>query len=153
MLFPGSFDPPHLGHLDVMRRAAALGELVVGVAIAPNKPGFLSMDVRSAVLRAMLDEAGLTQVSVITYAGATIEAAREHGCTALVRGLRNHLDLEHERVMAEVHRRLGLDTLFLLAQGEHVHLSSSMVRHLGAAGLAMDEAVPPAVARVLATRQ
>lgn len=148
LLFPGSFDPPHLGHLDLAARGAALaGRLVVAVAEHPDKRGWLPVERRVELLRACC--AHLANVEVAAYHGATLHYARQRRLDALLRGVRSAADLEHERAMAEHHRSLGLDTLLLLAPGALAHLSSSFVRQVHAAGLAVDGLVPPAVAAAL----
>jgi pantetheine-phosphate adenylyltransferase len=145
-LYPGRFDPPHLGHLDLIRRAAKLAdELVVGVVTEPGKPAFLPAPRRVALLHAAC--AGLTNVSVVAYRGATVAFARKHGVTVLVRGLRGAADLEAERVMAEVNRANGFDTLFLASAVQHIHLSSSMVRRVVELGLPLTGLVPAGVAK------
>jgi pantetheine-phosphate adenylyltransferase len=148
LLFPGSFDPPHLGHLDLITRGAALGgRLVVAVAVHPDKRGWLPVEHRVSLLRACC--AHLAQVEVATYQGATLHFARERHLDALLRGVRSAADLDHERAMAEHHRQLGLDTILLLAPGALAHLSSSFVRQVHAAGLGIEALVPPAVAAAL----
>jgi pantetheine-phosphate adenylyltransferase len=150
-LFPGSFDPPHLGHLDLIRRAAALfDELVVGVAGNPDKQAFLAVDERVALLRA--DCAGLANVRVAAYQGATTAFAAANGCGMLVRGLRNAGDLEAEQAMAEINRGNGSDTLLLPAQSAHIHLSSRLVRQVLAAQLPLTGLVSAAVAAALLRR-
>ena len=147
LLFPGSFDPPHVGHVDLIRRAAALGRLTVAVAIHPEKPVFLPVDQRVVLLRRIL--ADLPQVEVTSYAGATIHFAQSIGATTLIRGLRHGQDLEAERPLAVLNRGFGIDTVFLIADPAHVHVSSSTVRAVRAAGLSVDGLVPSAVAEVL----
>lgn len=156
LLFPGSFDPPHLGHLDVIRRASHLaaaggGQVVLGVAANPDKPGMLPTTERVALLRAITQE--FPNIEIHTYPGATVRFAQEQGITALVRGLRNHLDLEDERAMAEVNRQHGFDTVFLLTTPIYAHLSSRLVRGARAAGLALSGLVPEAVAQALEHRR
>lgn len=149
LLYPGSFDPPHLGHLDLIARGAALaGRLTVAVAENPDKRPLLPADARLDLLRRL--SAGMPRVEIAGYRGATLAFARAQGATALLRGLRTAADLDHERGMAEVHRRHGLDTVLLLAAGPHAHLSSSLVRAAAAAGLPLDDLVPPEVALALA---
>ena len=143
VLFPGSFDPPHLGHLDLIRRASVLGSVTVAVAIHPEKPGFLPVATRVELLREMT--AGLPVV-VTSYTGATVHFARQMGATVLLRGLRHGQDLEAERPLAVLNRSFGIDTLFLMADPAHVHVSSSTVRAVRAAGLPLDGLVPPSVA-------
>src|SRR4051812_36566874 len=100
LLFPGSFDPPHRGHFELIRRAAALCELlVVGVTANADKQHCLSPERRVALLSA--ECAGLANVQVTAYRGATIAYAKERGLDAIVRGLRNANDLELEQAMAQ----------------------------------------------------
>jgi pantetheine-phosphate adenylyltransferase len=148
-LYPGSFDPPHVGHLDVIRRAAAqVDHLIVAVALNPDKKPLLSADQRVALLTTMCAELG--NVTVMTYHGATVIFAKAQGCTVLLRGLRNAADLEAEFAMAQINRAHGIDTLFLLADAAQQHLSSRLVKQVAAAGLSLNALVPPAVATVLA---
>lgn len=148
LLYPGSFDPPHLGHLDLILRGAALAEhLTVAVAENPDKRPVLPVAVRVDLLRRLCT--GRANIAVASYRGATLHFARACGATALLRGLRHAGDLEHERGMAETHRRLGLETVLLAAAGEHVHLSSSLARSAAAAGLPLAGLVPDEVAAAL----
>ena len=148
-LYPGSFDPPHLGHLELIRRAAALvDELVVGIAVNPDKAPYLAIEQRLALLRA--DCAELRNVSVVSYQGATVQAARALGAGALLRGLRNANDLEAEQAMAQVNRAHGFDTLLLPSASEHIHISSRMVRLVVEARLPLAGLVSPGVAQALA---
>ena len=148
-LYPGSFDPPHLGHLDLIRRASGLvARLVIGVGINPAKTPSLPAEQRLDLLRR--DCAELANISVIAYQGATIHAARAAGAGVLVRGVRSGSDLESEATMAAIHRRLGLETLLLCADGAVAHVSSSAVRLCRSAGLPLDGLVSPAVAAALA---
>jgi pantetheine-phosphate adenylyltransferase len=148
-LYPGSFDPPHLGHLDLIRRASALvGKLVVGVGVNPGKTPSLSVELRIDLLRR--DCADLANVTVMSYQGATIHAAKAHGAQVLVRGVRSGSDLETEATMAAIHRRHGLETMLLCADGHVAHVSSSAVRLCRSAGLPLDGLVSPAVAAALA---
>lgn len=150
-LYPGSFDPPHLGHLDLIRRAAAqVDHLVVGVALNPDKQPLLSAERRVGLLTELSREMG--NVSAIAYAGATVTFAKAQGCTVLVRGLRNAADLDAEFGMAQVNRANGLDTLFLVSDAAHQHLSSRLVKLVANAGLPLDALVPRAVLAALTSR-
>jgi pantetheine-phosphate adenylyltransferase len=146
LLFPGSFDPPHFGHVDLIRRAAAHGPLLVGVAVHPEKAGLLPVERRVALLRRLVAD---LPVEVAAYSGATVAFAREQRITVLVRGLRHGQDLEAERPLAVMNRQFGLETLFLLADPAHVHVSSSTVRAVRAAGLPLDSLIPAVVAEAL----
>ena len=144
LLFPGSFDPPHVGHLDLITRGAALcDELVVGVAANPDKRSALSLAERIDLL--VRCTAHLGNVRVTALDGATVRTAQALNA-GLLRGLRNPLDVDHERGMAEVHRGLGVETIVLLTAGHLAHVSSSLIRNAIAAGLPVDGLVPPVVA-------
>ena len=92
----------------------------------------------------------LGNISAVAYQGATVAFAKAQGCTVLIRGLRNAADLDAEFGMAQVNRANGLDTLFLVSDAAHQHLSSRLVKLVASAGLALDALVPPAVLAVLA---
>lgn len=141
-LYAGSFDPPHLGHLDVIRRAAQVCDrLVVGVAGNPEKKPYLPGMARVEVIRA--ECAALANVEVVQYAGATVAWARANGVQALVRGLRTASDLENEAPMAAVNRANGFETLFLLCDPALSHVSSHIIRQVMGAGLSTDGMLPP----------
>jgi pantetheine-phosphate adenylyltransferase len=93
----------------------------------------------------------MTNVRVEAYRGATLSFARAQRANALLRGIRGGTDLEHETTMATIHRRLGLDTVFLLADDAHAHVSGRAVRLALSAGLPLDGLVPPAVAAAINT--
>lgn len=147
-LYAGSFDPPTTGHLDIITRASAIvSELVVGIGVHPDKTPFLDADTRLELMRQ--DCAHLPNLTFTFYTGATVRFAAECGAKVLVRGLRSYADMNAERGMAEINRREGYDTLFLLANSQHVNLSSTVVRHVMDAGLSLDGLVSPRVAEAL----
>jgi pantetheine-phosphate adenylyltransferase len=151
LLYPGSFDPLHLGHLDLVKRGAALCErLVVGVGANPDKKAFLTVERRVALLRA--ETAAFGNVSVESYEGATLLFARKIGATALLRGVRNTADFELEEAMAAVHRTHALETLFLMTSGACSHISATAVKLALSAGLPLNGLVPPSVAQALERR-
>lgn len=147
-LYAGSFDPPHRGHLNLIRRArACFGPLTVGVAVHPDKPGFLPVAERVRLLAAELS--GCAGVSVTAYNGATVQWAKANGIDLLVRGLRSAGDLEAEAPMAAINRAHGCETAFLLCEPALALISSRTVRQAIAAGLPVDDLVGPATAAAL----
>ncbi len=134
-IYPGSFDPPTLGHLDVVERAAKLfDELVVSVGVNSSKNPLLTIEQRCEALRQSV--AHLPNVRVTSFSGLLIDYALSQGAQAIVRGLRATADFEYEFQMAMVNRRLSskVETVFLMTGWEHSYLSSSIVRevaHLG----------------------
>ena len=126
---PGSFDPVTEGHMDIIRRAAALFDRVIVVVLHnPAKRGFFTVEQRLELLRAAC--ATLPQVTVDASAGMTAVYAASCHADAMVRGLRGTADWESEQVLAQWNRRLApeTDTLFLASAPEHTLLSSSAVR-------------------------
>lgn len=154
-LYPGSFDPITLGHLDVIERAAGVFDrLVVGVLVNPRKSPLLSLDERIAAIREAADEAlgGLApRVEVASFDGLTVDFAQRLGAGFIVRGLRAVSDFESELQMAHTNRKLapGVDTIFFMTALEHSYLSSSLVKEIAQFGGDVSQMVPLAVARRL----
>ncbi|MBF4623936.1 pantetheine-phosphate adenylyltransferase [Clavibacter sp. VKM Ac-2872] len=154
---PGSFDPVTLGHLDVIRRAARLyDELVVLVVHNPGKTPMLPLAERVALIERVIRDAGLpASVRVDSWgAGLLVDYCRQVGATVLVKGVRSQLDVTYETPMALVNRDLAdVETVLLLPDPAHAHVSSSLVRQVEALGGDVAPYVPAAVARALAVRR
>jgi pantetheine-phosphate adenylyltransferase len=149
LFYPGSFDPLHFGHLDIIQRASRIAPLIIGIGANPSKEPLLSPEQRAQALRA--ETALLGEVRVELYHGSTMEAAHRHGAI-LIRGIRNTSDLEFEGSMAAIHRAHGLETLFLLSESRYSQISSRAVRLALSAGLNVNDMVPPAVVKLLERR-
>ena len=148
-LYPGSFDPITLGHLDVLGRALGVFDRVVIAVLAnPAKMPRLPAANRAAIIEAAVREAGLPaeRVSVVTFEGLTVEAARAHGATSIVRGIRSASDFETELQLAQNNRHLApeIDTVCFITAPEHGWISSSLVREIAALGGDVSAMVPPA---------
>ncbi len=150
-VYPGSFDPMTLGHLDVVERACALfDEVVVALALNADKAGryLLSLDARVDLARRCV--AHLPQVQVRTVEGLLADYCRRSGATAIVKGLRSGTDLDAETPMALLNRRLGApDTVFLAADPAYAHVSSSLVKDVARHGGDVSALVPSAVVPAL----
>lgn len=145
-IYPGSFDPPTLGHLDIAQRSAKLfDEVIVAVGVNSNKPGFLAYDKRQAALEAIL--ADLPNVRVMQFEGLLVNFAREQGASAIVRGLRAVSDFDYEFQIAIANRRLNpeIDTILLMTKWEYSYISSSVVREVFRLGGDVSSFVPSAV--------
>lgn len=149
-LFPGSFDPFTAGHLNILKRALTMFDsVVVAVGVNQDKRGFYSNEVRKDIIRQAVE--GLEGVSVIDYDGLTIDVCRRLGIKHVVRGVRNMLDFETERSIADANRRLApeIETIIIPTAQEFAHISSSAVRdilrHHGDTSLFVPEGVtlPP----------
>ena len=152
-LFPGTFDPVTLGHLDVVRRAARLyARVTVVVAAHPSKLELLSLETRLALLREVLAE--LPNVDIAVVEGLLVQGCRELDAGVIVRGLRNGADFEYEAQMARSNAAMAADveTVFLASAPEHTHISSTLVRQVAEMGGPLELFVPPAVARALRER-
>jgi pantetheine-phosphate adenylyltransferase len=154
-LYPGSFDPVTLGHLDVIGRAAGIFErLTVGVLVNPRKSPMLSLDERLAALEeAARDELGEVgqRIDVASFDGLTVDFAQRIGARYIVRGLRAVSDFETELQMAHTNRKLApvVDTIFLMTALEHAYVSSSLVKEIAAFGGDVSRMVPAAAMRRL----
>ena len=149
-LFPGSFDPFTAGHLNILKRALTMFDnVVVAVGINQDKRGFYGTDVRMEIIREATR--GISGVSIISYDGLTVDICRRLGIRYIVRGVRNMLDFENERAIADANRRLApeIDTVIIPTAQEFAHISSSAVRdilrHNGDTSMFMPEGVklPP----------
>lgn len=140
-LYPGSFDPPTLGHLDIIRRGRTLfDELIVAVGRNPGKDELFEPQERLEMARELI--AGLLKhepdgaaVSVRSFAGLTVDFARSVGVTALLRGVRHLSDLQYEVQQAVTNRQVaGLETVFVVAGQEYAYTSSSLIKQIAAMG-------------------
>lgn len=153
-VYPGSFDPPTVGHVDVMRRAARLfDKLIVAVGRSAAKGNLFSVEERLEMLCELTDK--LENVEVQSFSGLLVGFAAQSGATALVRGLRALSDFENEFQMALTNRRLApeIETVFLMTSPEHMFISSSIVREVASLGGDITNLVPPLVARHLLAKQ
>lgn len=153
VLYPGTFDPIHLGHIDIAKRAAALfDEVIVGVYDRPQKKVLFPTEKRVAMARNAFD--GDSALIVKSYSGLTVDYAREVGATAIVRGLRVFSDFELEFRMALANHRLApdIEVVCLITSEEHTHLSSSTVREIASLGGDVSSMVTPNVQKALSAR-
>lgn len=130
-LFPGSFDPFTAGHLNILKRALTMFDnVVVAVGINQDKRGFFAMDKRLDIIRQATSS--LEGVSVIQYDNLTIDTCRALGIKHIVRGVRNMIDFETERSIADANRRLApdIETIIIPTAQEYAHISSSAVRDI-----------------------
>src|SRR3978361_780440 len=131
---PGSFDPVTLGHIDVIGRAATLfDELHVLVVHNPGKTALLPIAQRVSLLEQSISEAGLTpNIRVTSWSvGLLVDYCTEVGASVIVKGIRSQIDVAYETPMAIVNRNLaGVETVFMLPDPAHAHVSSSLVRQV-----------------------
>lgn len=154
-IYPGSFDPITFGHLDVIERGRKLFDrLVVAVGHNPNKGQLFSFDERVEMVRGLVGEMVArvpdgAPVVVEAFAGLTVDFARQMGATAILRGIRNMSDLQHEVQQALTNREVaGLETVFVVAGQSFAYTSSSLIKQITAMGrdlTALSPMVPESV--------
>ncbi|MBR1481987.1 MAG: pantetheine-phosphate adenylyltransferase [Ruminococcus sp.] len=143
VIYPGSFDPVTLGHLQVIRRAARMfDKVIVAVLINSSKTPTFTVSERMELLRDAT--ADLENVEISGFEGLLAEYARERNVTAIVKGLRAVSDFEYEFQMAIANKKLNpeLETIFITADSDLMYLSSSMVREIGSMGGDISNFVP-----------
>lgn len=150
---PGSFDPVTLGHLDVIERASGLfDEVHVLVVHNPSKTALLPIAQRVSLIEQAIRDAGFgPNVSVTSWSvGLLVDYCTEVGASVIVKGIRSQVDVAYETPMAIVNRNLAsVETIFMLPDPAHAHVSSSLVRQVASLGGDVAPYVPPAVAAFL----
>ena len=155
-LYPGTFDPVTLGHLDVLERALRVFDRVeMTVAVNASKQTLFTSDERADLIRASLSGIdGGDRVDVTSFQGLLVDHAQARGASALVRGLRQVSDFDYEFRMALANRRLApaVESVFFMPGEAHTFVSSSIVRDIHRWGGDVSSFVPEPVARALAAR-
>ncbi len=156
-LYTGSFDPVTNGHVALIAAAGTLCDrLVVAIGVHPGKAPLFSVDERRALIHASCGAslAGGCTLEVATFDGLAVEAARAHGATLILRGLRNGSDLDYEMPMAGMNAAMAGDvqTIFLPAPPAVRHITATLVRQIAQMGGDVSAFVPAAVAAALKTK-
>lgn len=150
-VFPGTFDPIHLGHIDLALRAARIfDELIVAVYDKPLKSLLFSPEIRIGLAQKSFEE--IPNIKVVGYSGLTVDFCRSINAQVIVRGLRVFSDFEYEFRMALANHRLApeIEVMALITAEEHTFLSSSTVREIASLGGNVHSMVPPHVEAALA---
>ena len=153
-MVPGSFDPVTLGHLDVIRRAAVIFDQVhVLIVHNPGKTAMLPISERMSLLQKAIDEDPTIPSDVVVASwsmGLLVDYCTEVGAQVLIKGIRSQVDVAYETPMAIVNRNLAaVETIFMLPNPAHAHVSSSLVRQVAALGGDISPYVPAPVAKFL----
>jgi len=142
-VFPGSFDPVTLGHMDMIKRASKLfDKVIVTVMQNSDKQYVFSEDERVEMLKLAVD--GMENVEVEAYSGLLVDWAEEKGACAIVKGMRTAADFEWEMTMALINKKMGngIETILLTTDEEYMYLSSSVVREFAKYGRSVKGMVP-----------
>ena len=152
-LYPGTFDPPTNGHVDLIQRGSKLfGHLTVAILNNPGKNPLFTVEERVEMLEEVTSS--LPNVSVATFDGLMVEFARREGASAVLRGIRAISDYEYEFQMALMNRRLApeIETVFLQPAGRYSFVSSRMLKDVVSFGGDVSGLVPPNVLKRLRSR-
>ena len=145
-MYPGTFDPITNGHHDLVRRAASIFDRVfVAIAANPNKAAMFPLEARIDLARRVLHD--IPNVEVVGYSQLTVEFARQHNVSVVIRGLRAVSDFEFEFQLANMNRHLAreIETVFLTPQEQFTFISSTLVREIAVLGGNVAEFVHPIV--------
>ncbi len=154
-LYTGSFDPLTNGHLDVLRSAAPMFDrIIVAIGVHPGKTPLFSVEERTSLVQAAtatLAENSGCRIECTIFSGLSVDAAKEHGAIALLRGLRDGTDLDYEMQMAGMNGAMapGVQTIFMPASPQVRHITATLVRQIAAMGGNVRPFVPPDVVRAL----
>ncbi|MDE0695099.1 MAG: pantetheine-phosphate adenylyltransferase [Boseongicola sp.] len=154
-LYPGTFDPVTLGHLDIISRATALVDrLVIGVAINSDKNPLFSLEERVSMITAESRDVSAQsgcEIKVHPFDNLLVDCARDVGANLIVRGLRAVADFEYEYQMVGMNRALdsGIETVFLMAEAQHQAIASKLVKEIARLGGDVSRFVTPAVKEAL----
>lgn len=152
-VYPGSFDPITVGHVDILERAAKIFDrLIVAIGQHPTKPGYFTVEERVELVRK--SSAHLEGVEVVAFKGLVIDFCREAGAKVIVRGLRAVSDFEPEFQAGLANRDLDpeVETVFLIPRPDRMFVSSSLVREIASHGGDYGRYVSPAVAEAMANK-
>lgn len=148
-IYPGSFDPITLGHLDIIVRAAGLvDKLIIGVLQnSAKRPLFTAEERVELIERVIREHTNLTSVQVLSFDGLLIEFARQQKAAIIVRGLRAITDFEYELQIAQTNHKLDskVDTIFFTTSVEYSYLSSSAVKEIASYGADISQFVPKCI--------
>jgi len=153
-IYPGTFDPLTLGHIDVARRAARMFDrLILTIAESPSKKPHFSLDERMQMAREIMSD--VDNIDVQSYNGLTVDLARKLNASVILRGLRSVTDFDYELQIAGMNRHLAKDieTVFITASQDYTYLSSSLVREINSHDGDVSDFVHPVVLNALEAKK
>jgi len=142
-VYAGSFDPFTYGHLDILKRGLKIfDKVLVAVAYNPEKEGLLTTEERVNIIKKCTEN--LKGVKVFSFDGLTVDFAKKHNATVLLRGIRSFADYEYENQLSQINSSLNknIETIFLISESKYSHISSSAVRELLSHKCDLSEFVP-----------
>ncbi|HEY9561132.1 MAG TPA: pantetheine-phosphate adenylyltransferase [Anseongella sp.] len=149
-LFPGSFDPITIAHVDILARALPLfTKVYIGIGLNSNKEGLISREQREQMIRAVY--AGDNKIEVISYEGLTVEFCSRIGASYIIRGIRSTSDFEYEKAISQMNHAMHpeIESVFILSSPGYSAISSSIVRDILRYGGEINQFVPKAALEIL----
>lgn len=144
-IFAGTFDPPTLGHFEIIQRAAKLCDQLY-IAVAPSGKHALSLSQESRIYFLKELVLGMKTIEVVPLTGLVVDLVQKYHADFLVRGLRGTLDLDYEMSMGSANRQMiGIETVCLIASQQYCHIHSALVRQIAENGRRLDGFVPPTI--------
>lgn len=150
VIFPGTFDPPTLGHLDIIRKASFIFDHVyVGVGENSRKSSTsFSLEERIELLKKVTKS--MPNVEVVEFSGLLVEFAQKLGVHAIIRSVRNFTDFDYESLQSQMNRRLGdIETLFMIADEKYRFISATLVREIALRGKRLEAFIPKEIEPVV----
>lgn len=142
-IFPGTFDPPTLGHLDIAKRASRIFDHVY-IAIGSNSlkdTPFFSLAERVDYLKIITKK--IPNIEIVTFSGLLVDFAEKHGVNAILRAIRSASDFDYENVQAQMNRHLAnIETVYMVADERYRFVSSSLIREIAGFGKRIDAFIP-----------
>lgn len=149
-LFPGSFDPITVAHIDILKRALPLfDEVVVGIGLNNTKQGFISNAKKEEMLQLVFQQE--SKIKVATYEGLTVEYCKQIGAQYMIRGIRSASDFEYEKAISQMNQSMHpeIESIFIISRPGYSAISSTIVRDILRNGGDISQFVPKEIARML----
>ena len=148
-IFPGTFDPFTLGHLDILNRSKLIfDEVIIGIGKNDEKTSMFSIEKRIELIKSVINKED--KIEVMSYNGLTIDFCKKVNADFIVRGVRNNGDFEFEKAIARTNRMLSeIETIFLLTSAKSSFISSSIVRELISNNGEYNKLVPKSISKIL----
>ncbi len=149
VVYPGTFDPPHFGHLDIVKRSARIfDEVIVAIAKKPRKYLLFDIEERVEMFRKMVE--GIPNVKVKSFDSLLVDFLKEENVNVIVRGVRLFTDFEYELQIALTNYKLaGVETIFMMPSQDYIHISSTIIRDIASYCGKLEELTHPFVVKKL----